>query len=136
MMHRIRIMGLAVVGVLTISAMAAAANASAASEQAVQQWSHSIRVLPLPSGGCFNASYPLGQWDKVGCGAVGGVVCLGARGPLLGGVGNGNDYSAEVSGLRTNTIRATPTTSPKASENRLHPNTGTAEPNTFTLQLN
>jgi hypothetical protein len=136
MMHRIRIMGLAVVGVLAISAMAAAANASAASEQAVQQWSHSIRVLPLPSGGCFNASYPLVQWHKVACKAAPDHPYLPARGPFPGEVGNGNDYSAEVSGLITSAIGSIPSVSAGASEKGIDPNTGTSEPNTFTLQLN
>ena len=136
MMHRITIMGLAVVGVLAISAMAAAANASAASEQAVQQWSHSIRVLPLPSGGCFNGSYPLLQWDKVACKAAPDHPYLPARGPFPGKVGNGNDYSAEVSGLITSAIGSIPSVSAGASEKGIDPNTGTSEPNTFTLQLN
>jgi hypothetical protein len=136
MMHRTRFVGLAVVAVLAISAMAAAASASAASEHAVQQWSHSIRVLSLPSGGCFNASYPMVKWDKVACKAAPDHPYLPARGPFPGEVGNGEDYSAEVSGLITSAIGSIPSVSAGASEEGIDPYTGTSEPNTFTLQLN
>ncbi len=129
-------MGLAVVAVLATSAMAVAANASAAGEQAVQQWSHSIRVLPLPSGGCFNASYPLLRWDKVACKAAPDHPYLPTRGRFPGEVGNGNDYSAEVSGLMTSAIGSIPSVSTAASEKGIDPDTSTSEPNTFTLQLN
>ncbi len=135
-MHRIKIMGWAAVAVLAISAIATAGDASAASEQAVQQWSHSIRVLSLPNGGCFNASYPLVQWDKVACKAAPDHPYLPARGPFPGEVGNGDDYSAEVSGLITSAIGSIPSVSAGASEEGLDPDTETSEPNTFTLQLN
>lgn len=129
-------------------ALAAAANAPAANEpaapqvqgptteQAMPQWQHSIRVLPLPSGGCFNASYPEVQWHKVACTTAPNYPQLPAQGSFDQEVGNDNDYSAEVSGKITSAIGSFPSVSSGASETGVNPNTNTAEANTFTLQLN
>lgn len=113
-----------------------AASALAESEQAVQQWRSSIRVLPLPSRGCFNASYPRVQWLRIACRAAPHHPYVPAQGFFPGEVGNGNDYSAEVPGLITSAIGSFPSVSAGASETGIEPSSGHSEPNTLTLQLN
>jgi hypothetical protein len=138
-MHRIKIIGLAVAAVLTIGATAAGANASAAAtEQAIQQWGRGIRVLPLPSRGCYNASYPRVQWQKVACRVAPHHPFLPAHAQesFLQEVGDANDYSAEVAGLITSAIGSIPSVSAGASETGVDPNTRASDANTFSLQLN
>src|SRR5271167_4967568 len=132
----VRVMGASVVPVLALGALATAADAGAASDQAVRLWSHSVRALHLPGGGCFSASYPLAQWNRVACKTAPDHPYPPARGPFPGEVGDGNDYSAEVSGLITSAVGSIPSVSAGASEQGLNPDSRKVEPNTFTLQLN
>ena len=114
----------------------AAANASAAAQPAIQQWRQSIRVLALPSAGCFHASYPHVQWHAVACKTAPDHPYLPARRSLLQEIGDGDDYSAEVSGLITSAIGSFSSVSAGASETGLNPYTEESEANALSLQLN
>ena len=57
-----------------------------------------MKQLPVPGPGCFTASFPAIRWHAVHCHAAPDVRYLPAQGNRPFDVGNGNDYSAQVSG--------------------------------------
>lgn len=123
-----------------VAALATAVAASAATEPseraAVQRWQQAIQHLPLPGKGCFNASYPRVQWQEAACEVSPEVPLLPAQGPRPQTVGDGNDYSAEVSSVMSSATGSVPSVSVGASETGIDPSTGLPAANTYTLQLN
>ena len=137
-MDRLKTTAVASITLLAVCAMAVAASASPVREQAIQRWRGAIRLLPLPGGGCFNASYPQLRWHSVTCRRAPDHHFLpaDAERSLAQEVGNGNDYSAGIPGLIATAIGSIPSVSAAASETGIDPNTGHSEANTFSLQLN
>ena len=129
-----------------LAAVVGTATTSAATDQAVRLWAQSIRVLRLPSAGCFDASYPAVKWHKVGCVHAPPIHTAPSQGvsqgsPLEGSfpVGAGDPYSAEVPGTPTITSAVGSFASVSAGATEEGPNPppkGPLEANAFTLQLN
>ena len=106
-------------------------------------WQHAIAAVPAPNGGCFAATYPALAWHAVRCTVAPAVPFAPALGeprataalPMAHTVGNGNDYSAVVSGLISQATGAFTDVSPGITEKGKY-GRGPAHPNTYSLQLN
>ncbi len=114
------------------SSEAQSTTVSAEEAQAQDVWRETIARNPTTVEGCFHTSYPSTDWAQVDCGIAPNRPFL-KRQPATGDapetVGNGNDYSAQVSGLITQTVGTFPTVKGVTSESD-----GTA--NTYSIQLN
>src|SRR5579875_1350712 len=107
--HRRSVTALGVVAVTGLLAVTGASAASAASSPApvtVASWQQAIKALSVPPQGCFAATYPRVTWRRTTCAAAPRYPYLPAsqhtgppaHHPLGQYVGDGVDYSAEVSG--------------------------------------
>lgn len=67
----------------------------------LQKWRERVRKIPKPKAGCFQIAYPETQWQEVECIKKGNRLYRPKMGPLPTNVGNGNDYSAQVTGQLT-----------------------------------
>lgn len=126
------VMALSVVG--TGSAFAADPPSSLAQAQ----WQQDIASLPTPGGGCYHASYPVLQWQATPC-LVAPNVPLAPRLPTRGGpvvTGNGDDYSAQVTGTLSKATGTFTHVSRGISEEGQIGGTGPQVTNAFTLQMN
>lgn len=92
-----RIWTLAVVGGLLASAGTAWANQQTVRTKA--QWQAAIAHVPQPGRGCYQASYPSLRWHAVKCVTAPRVPFAPATTHKGSTVGDGDDYSAQVSGL-------------------------------------
>ncbi len=121
-------------------------------------WRHTMARLAVPTNGCFTGSYPSIGWQRVPChvaprmpfaplgvprvvnragsSVVPEFLSEPARGPAQQTVGNGYDYSAEVSSLITSATGSFPYISPGTTEAGQQYGTGPQVANTFSLQLN
>jgi hypothetical protein len=80
-----------------VSAQSGSSAIDNAEAQARQAWRETMHQLTTYDTGCFHASYPSTQWEKVECAAIPGY--RSARPQLTAGkqtVGNGYDYVAQV----------------------------------------
>jgi hypothetical protein len=102
----------------------------------MDRWRQAIERLQVPGAGCFTASYPRIEWLRTACQAAPPHPYPPARGyrPLT--VGNGLDYSAEVSGVLTGASGSFDFVSNGTSETGEQNGSGPQVPNTFSLQLN
>ncbi len=107
-------------------------------------WRHAITALPVPSRGCFTASYPVLAWRSARCAVAPAIPFAPATrvspsatpGPLTDAVGNGNDYSAVVPGLISKATGAFADVSPGITEKGRDGGVGPSRANTYSLQLN
>ena len=126
---------------LTVAAQAAE-NAEALAQQA---WRKAIAQTEVPAAGCFHASYPSLEWNKVECVEAPHIplrnpsqrtgplreTVSDSNQPVSETVGDGYDYVAEVSsGLISKTIGSFPKVKGVTSE------TGEGVSNSYSLQLN
>ena len=94
------------------------------------QWQAAIAQVPAPGSGCYNASYPKLQWSAVEC-----VTARNWRfAPST--VGNGVDYSAQVSGTISKATGTFKDVSSDITEKGQVDATGSKITNAFSLQLN
>ncbi len=99
---------LAIAGVLAMIGSANAVAGSIPRPLTRVSWGHAMKQLALPGRGCFTASYPAVTWRKTRCVTAPLIPYRPLRHlPAVGGVrrkvtretvGNGVDYSAQVSG--------------------------------------
>lgn len=85
------------VGMLIIALGGAAQSASASPALGKAAWRAAVKQLPVPGPGCFTASFPAIRWHAVHCHAAPDVRYGPRQGNRAFTVGNGNDYSAQVS---------------------------------------
>ncbi len=138
-----RLLGPIVIGFAIVGPMATASAATPVPRVAVGHWQHSIAQVPAPGRGCYHASYPALEWRAVPCevgprwpltpGPVAGSPPL--RGPFEA-VGDGNDYSAVVSGTISQATGSFNDVSPGITETGQIDDKGSQVANAFTLQLN
>ncbi len=123
---------LAIPGLAAALTLATAAYAGTPSrlERAQQAWRDAIAKTPVPKEGCFTASYPVAVWTPVACVQAPKRPFVPRRGPPAETVGDGNDYSAVVTGLISKTVGSFPTITGLKTE------TGEGQPNQYTLQIN
>ena len=122
-----------IAGVAMIAACLAQAAGAAPTPQDVahETWRAAIAHTPVPQRGCFTASYPDKRWTAVACTTAPLTPLL----PRDGGrrsftVGDGNDYTAQVTGLISSGEGSFPAISKLKSE------TGGGAANQYTLQMN
>ena len=124
---------------------AAAASASAATQPAPRtkaQWQAGIAHVRQPGTGCYRASYPVLHWRAAKCVTAPRIPLVPrplrrpARhaGPTL--VGNGTDYSAQVSGTISQATGTFQDVSSGITEQGYVDGTGSLTDNAFSLQLN
>jgi len=128
-----------------VAASIGVGSASAATQGAVRtkaQWQAAIEKIPTPGAGCYHASYPALRWHAVKCVAAPKLPLAPAlpagsalRGPAKT-VGNGNDYSARVSGRISKATGTFHNVSKGITEKGTDPSTGSTVPNAFSLQIN
>ena len=66
--------------------------------QVRREWQKAMLKQGLPKKGCFNASYPDAAWTEVPCAVAPQIPYLPTHGTAPATVGNGTDFSAQVSG--------------------------------------
>ncbi|HXO25854.1 MAG TPA: hypothetical protein VOA80_00780 [Thermoanaerobaculia bacterium] len=100
--------------------------------QVLEAWRKAMLKVPLPKRtGCFIASHPSTEWMEVACGTPPPVPVVPAHGHGPATVGNGNDFSAQVSNLLVSAWGTFPTVTGLASESDSQMGSGW-----FTVQLN
>jgi hypothetical protein len=133
------------VGVVVMGCLVSAGSAYAsdsASANTVAAWQTAIGQLSSPGTGCFSASYPNLQWNATTCTTVPDRPMAPATQTSRGTpgapmtVGNGHDYSAQVSGTIFQTTGSFANVSSGISEKGQINDSGPQLANTFTLQLN
>jgi hypothetical protein len=126
---------LGVAGLLTTLGSAAGADASGQPGK-VSQWQQAIAKLRLPGKGCFTATFPKIRWNKTPCkpGPKHPYPPVHGHRPQL--VGNGTDYSAEVTGHLTSVTGSFDSVSPGTTETGQRNGSGPQVANTYSLQIN
>ncbi len=115
--------------------------ATPAQSMSREAWRASMSRAPTPQKGCFTATYPNTTWQEVPCTTAPAVPYPPARGPQSDTVGNGNDFTAEVSGSISTAIGSFDSVEGVTSETGTEYSdgcsiSGTNVANTFSLQLN
>ncbi len=107
------------------------------------RWQEAVANLPLPGEGCFTAAYPALEWHATQCKVAPEVpfepvmTNQSASATLATKpVGNGNDYSAVVTGPITEAAGSFANVSPDVTEKGQYDGSGSKRANTFSLQLN
>lgn len=122
-----------------VAGVLASAVTAAAAQHAVQtkaQWQAAIAQVPQPGRGCYQASYPSLRWHAVKCVTAPHVPFAPATRHKGSTVGNGNDYSAKVSGLISKATGTFTHVSSDITETGKIDNQGSKVANAFSLQLN
>src|SRR5580698_10095391 len=113
----------------SLSAFAQAGNDLEARQQ--DTWREAIAHSVVPGEGCFHASYPSLEWNKIECTVAPNIPYRPRTGAISQTVGDGNDYAAEVtSGVISKTVGSFPKVKGVTSE------TGLLGANDYSLQLN
>jgi hypothetical protein len=127
---------LAMTGLPAVVLLATGGPAAASSnlDRLQTAWQNTIIKTPVPKEGCFTASYPVAAWKPVACTVAPNIPFVPRSGNHPKGlgrtVGDGNDYSAVVTGLISTTIGTFPTVTGLKTE------TGEGQANAYTLQIN
>jgi hypothetical protein len=107
-----------------------ATSAQPPSAQSLEAWRKSMVATPRPTTGCFTASYPDTQWREVPCTTPPDRPYLPKSGVPSQTVGDGTDYSAEVTGSISAAEGSFDSVTGVTSES------GEGVPNEYSLQLN
>jgi hypothetical protein len=95
-----------------------------------EAWRSTITAAPAPADGCFKASYPSTTWSRVACSEAPKRPFLPRSGRRSFTVGDGDDYTAAVTGLIGTGVGSFPKITGLKSE------TGSLGANDYSLQLN
>ncbi len=114
----------------------ATAQPSPAQSMSQEAWRASMSRAPMPQKGCFKATYPNTAWQPVPCTTAPPAPYPPARGPRSDNVGNGNDYSAVVSGSISSAVGSFDSVAGVTSESGDVDGVAPPVANTFSLQLN
>lgn len=121
-------------GVLSAAVLSSTVAAQAADDAealAQEAWREAITQTEVPAEGCFHASYPSMEWNKVECVEAPNIQFRPRTGRVSQTVGDGTDYAADVSsGLIRKTIGSFPKVTGVTSER------GVDGANSYSLQLN
>ena len=115
-------------GALALSFATASRAAPADAQHAA--WREAITRTKVPKPGCFAAAYPSMAWRQVACRAAPNRPYVPRSGSAGFTVGDGNDYSAVVSGLISTTVGTFPTITGLKHEK------GGGVKNAYSLQIN
>jgi hypothetical protein len=126
---------LGVAGLLTTLGSTAGATASGQPGKTTE-WQQAITKLRLPGKGCFAATYPTVGWKKTPCKPAPKHPYPPVHGHRPQIVGNGTDYSAEVTGHLTGVTGTFDSVSPGITETGQQNGAGPQVANTYSLQIN
>jgi hypothetical protein len=117
-------------GAISLMLVGVSASAGASTVLTKTQWQAAIAQVPAPGGACYDASYPALQWQP--------VACVTARNWRFAPskVGNGVDYSAQVSGTISKATGVFKDVGSEITEKGQVDATGSKIANAFSLQLN
>ncbi len=129
-----RVMGAAILASVPCALPCLAADPPAADAQQREVWRATMAETPAPQEGCFKADYPSTTWTPVACRTAPNRPYVPTHGKHARHgytVGDGNDYSAVVTGIITSAVGSFPSVAGLKSE------TGYGgQANTYSLQLN
>ncbi|MGO9268318.1 MAG: hypothetical protein ACLQBA_26100, partial [Candidatus Binataceae bacterium] len=114
----------------------ATAQPSPAQSMSQEAWRASMSRAPMPQKGCFKATYPNTAWQQVPCTTAPPAPYPPARGPRSDNVGNGNDFSAQVTGSISSAVGSFDSVTGVTSESGDVDGVAPPVANTFSLQLN
>jgi len=97
-----------------------------------EAWRANIVKVPVPKEGCFKSDQPSNEWQEVPCGAPPQRPYPPASGPRPDTVGNGSDFSAQVTGTISSAVGSFDSVTGVSSEDGGSPGVS----NSFSLQLN
>jgi hypothetical protein len=120
------ILGLSGALLFAVSAHAAGSE----TDRLQEAWRDTIIKTKVPAEGCFTASYPVAAWKPVACKEAPNKPFVPRHGISSQTVGDGNDYSAVVTGLISTTVGTFPVITGLKTE------TGQGQANAYTLQIN
>ena len=100
------------------------------------EWHKSMINAPVPHSGCFKAEYPRLAWQEVQCSTPPNIPMPPKHGPQPFTVGNGYDYSAQVSGQLLSVIGSFDTMSTTGESGFNFNSQTTAVTDSYTLQVN
>jgi hypothetical protein len=130
------------VSALTIAGASSAFAADPSSGLTTTGWQQALAQPPGLGRGCYQASYPSLQWQATACNAAPAmplepvaVSTPASAAPTLT-VGNGTDYSAQVTGTISSATGSFADVSPGITETGQVGGRGAQIANTFSLQLN
>ncbi|MFL9865523.1 hypothetical protein PQR67_15210 [Paraburkholderia fungorum] len=112
------------------------ANAPAALAVLQLEWHKSLINTPVPHEGCFQAEYPKLGWREVTCAKPPDIPMPPRQGALPDTVGNGYDYSAQVSGKLISVIGSFSTANTTGENGYTYQSPSTQVANAYTLQIN
>jgi hypothetical protein len=95
-------------------------------------WRDRIAELETPGEGCFTADYPKLEWERIACGPAPKITRVPPAGVRPNTVGNGNDYTAAVSGRMLMSRGTFPFMHNVTTEH----DSGNGYSDTYSLQLN
>ncbi|HET9894570.1 MAG TPA: hypothetical protein VFQ44_06510 [Streptosporangiaceae bacterium] len=127
---------IAVAGILTSFGVSSGAMASSPSERGTAKWQQAIAKLKVPGKGCFTAKSPKVEWVKHACKKAPHRPYPPAHGHHPFTVGNGNDYSAEVSNHISSVVGTFTSVSAGITETGQQNGGGPQVANTYSLQIN
>jgi hypothetical protein len=133
---------LALVALAAVSVSAGSASAATQRIRTKGEWQAALAQVPEPGTGCYHASYPVLQWHAVRCVAaprwpVAPALRPGSAmraAPAM--VGDGDDYSARVSGTISKATGSFHHVTSTITERGKVGNVGSKVANAFSLQLN
>ncbi len=137
---------LGVAAAIALAAAGISAGSASAATQRIDrtkaEWQAAIAQVPEPGTGCYHATYPALQWHAVKCAVAPKWPVAPVRpsasamhaGPAT--VGDGVDYSAQVSGLISKATGTFHDVSANITEKGKVGNAGSKVANAFSLQLN
>jgi len=144
--YALQIAGAALIGTCWLQPASVAQNRDAAVEAeaaAREQWRDTLSHNPSPEVGCFEASYPNLEWERMECRQLLHPAIRPAFHKPPNDwqiVGNGNDYVAQAAGLISETVGTFPTVTGVKSEKSvgvpLFGDGGILGPNEYSLQIN
>lgn len=100
------------------------------------EWHKSLLNMPLPKEGCYKAEYPHLAWQEVACIKPPDIPMPPRSGALADSVGNGYDYSAQVTGQLISVIGSFDTATTTGESGFTYQSPTTAVADAYTLQLN
>ncbi len=128
---------LAVAGLLTaLGSSVGTAATSTPQQRGTEKWQQAMENLRVPGKGCFAASFPKVAWLRTRCKKAPRHAYPPVHGLRPQVVGNGTDYSAEVSGVLTSATGTFGSITPGATETGQQNGAGPQHANTYSLQLN
>jgi hypothetical protein len=101
-----------------------------------RDWHKALINTPVPKEGCFKAEYPHLLWQEVPCVKPPDIPMPPRRGALADTVGNGYDYSAQVTGQLISVIGSFDNVTTTGEKGFNYNSQATQVADSYTLQLN